>query len=57
MLSKVILHSYFDILSFQADAEERKKQFEQILHEHEEIVTAISHQTSVEGYEDEERDV
>lgn len=38
----------------EADAEERRKQFEQILHEHEEIVTAITHQSSTEGYEENE---
>ena len=41
----------------QADAEIRKKQLEQILHEHEEIVTAIAHQSSTEGIEEDERDL
>lgn len=36
----------------EADAEERRKKFEQILHEHEEIVMEISHQA--EEYEEEE---
>ena len=46
----------FFFLPFQADAENRRKEFEQILDEHAEIVTAITHQSSTEGYQDDERD-